>query len=112
MDPAILEEFRDTILIYQQTGTNEYGAPTYGTATTWQGRRVRRARSMYIDQGEHVRAEGVVYIADKDGVLPTIKVGETILEFADGEKPRVLATDTYDDGNDLEHMRVWYGVRG
>lgn len=111
LSSSILREMRDNVTFYPAASVDEYGKPTYGAGVMAKARVVQRGRMIQIDHGESIRAEGVVYVAPVNGVLLDIKPGEGVLELPDGTRPRILAIDIYDDENDLEHLRVWYGIR-
>lgn len=109
LDPMIREWMRDTVTVRQLATQDGYGQETHDEGVQYQARRVRGQYGVYNTRGEHVKAEGVVWIAPKDGVLPDIKPGETVVEFENGEKPLIMAVGYHDDTPDMDHVKVWYG---
>lgn len=111
MHSSILSHMQDTVTVYKQAGVDRYGKSSYDSGTQYKARNVKRSRAVYTMRGERVRANGILYIADNNGTLPAIEPGKDVVEFPNGDRPQILFVDVYDDGMDMNHLRLWYGAR-
>lgn len=98
-----------TVVWKPLTGRDAFGKPTYGAATEYRGRRVKkmtRVRSQR-NPGSDVIADSHVWILG----LPDVKYEDAVYVSGDDEAklPAILAVENYPDENGPLFMKVYFG---
>lgn len=97
-----------TVTVAARTGNDGYGAPTYGTAVTYQAHLGKGKHFVRTAGGQEVESEQTVHLNTTTAILPTAKltlstgdVGST--EAAD-INPTIIAVDRLFNGTGAHHI--------
>ena len=104
---AFEELMADTVVVKSLSGlsTDGYGTPTFGSATTYTARVVRKQHLVRAFDGTEQLATTLIYIASTTTFAP-----ETTEITAAGETPgTLLALDAFPDEDGVHHVRASYG---
>lgn len=63
-----------TVTVEPQTGTDGYGKPTYGAASTYRAHLSRKRQLFRSGNGQEVASEQVLYLGTADDVQPTSRL--------------------------------------
>lgn len=112
LDGAFLSEFfTETCTVKARTGRDQFGKPTYSAGNAHKCRWVKRDSMMHRSDGETVREDGELWIAPLNGALPSF-MPDDMITLPDGETRRILSIEVYNEGIDLDHVKVLYGRLG
>jgi len=96
--------FNDTLLIYNESGRDEYGRASWGSGTAVVGRFVEKSKLLYNSKGETVMADALIHIpADT-----TIDVGSRIVYG--GQDYRALKINKPKDQFSVRFIKVYLQV--
>lgn len=103
-DPCLLELMTQTVRVRSRSTVDEYGRPTYATATEHRAHVSEKSRLIKTDHGEEVMSSGQVWIAD-----PLTMSTEDQVELPDGRTPEVVRVEVYNDENGPNWTKVYFG---
>lgn len=99
LDPDLLALMPHTVTIAHKTGQDQYGAPTWGVATSWQARVESMVKMVRDANGLQAVSQSQVYLAGVAGTGIRDKV-----TLPNGTSPPILSVLTMPDetGNSYE----------
>lgn len=93
----------NTITVYEVTGRDKYGKPTYSTGTEYSCRITYKDKLVTSAEGKEVVAKGNIIVAGTAKIDTTSKV-----TLDDGTEPKVITTTKVFDENGVHHTRIFF----
>ena len=104
IEAAYLALMPSTITIYNETSTDKYGKPSFGTGAAVRCRVVPSNDSKRIDTGVDVMASGKIYCYG----TPTVNVNDKI-QLPSGEQVYAVAVQLQNDESGSHHTVITIG---
>ena len=102
IDAEFLELMPHTVSIANLSSRNSYGVPTFGTATSYRARVVKKAEIVRDTAGAEVVSTTQVWLYGTSGVTP-----ESRITLPDSSTPSILMVETYPDETGYHHDKVF-----
>jgi hypothetical protein len=96
--------FSDSITLASFASRDAYGAPTVGSAVSYNARVVFKDQLARDKEGQEVVAKGACWIEG----TPTISPEDTIT-LSDATTPPIITTETYWAPDGVHHVKVLFG---
>ena len=93
-----------TVTVASLSSTDDYGAPTFGTAVSYSARVVSKPTHVKAADGAEVLARGYLWINGLPTITPTDKI-----TLPDSSTPPILAIDKVPDEDGDHHVKVYFG---
>ena len=104
IDSEFLDLMPHTVTIANLSSRDAYGVPTYGTATSYRARVVRKAQIVKDVTGAEVVSSTQVWLFGTSGVTP-----ESRITLPDSSTPKILMVESYPDEEGDHHDKVFCG---
>lgn len=104
IDSEFLDLMPHTVSIAHLSSRDAYGVPTYGTATSYRARVVKKAEMVRDTSGADVVSTTQVWLYGTSSVTP-----ESQITLPDATTPKILMVETYADEDGYHHDKVFCG---
>lgn len=94
----------DSITHEELSGRDAYGAPSYGSPTTYEARVIYVSKWVRDAQNQEVMSKGEVWIQGNPAVA-----SEDRITLPDSTTPAVLIVERFSDENGVHHTKVTFG---